>query len=220
MTSVANQLKNSIDTWAEVLRTSPLRDLVERGQITPQALCLYLESLRYMFRQSEANVRVAAARCEDLELKPLLSYFRSKAREEDGHDQWAVNDLSRLPEEITSGIQPARAIVKLVELQTALIAEHPLCFVALIVWSEYTTALLGEEWLNALEVSGYSREQLSAVAKHIDADKGHASRGFRDLDELWTGDVALNVILDAVRRAQGLFESFCLEIYDVAQRAA
>ncbi|HKP59091.1 MAG TPA: hypothetical protein VJV78_20355 [Polyangiales bacterium] len=214
-------LREMIERSANELRqTSALAMLVKQGKITPRAIALYLESLRYLFSQSPEIIRAAAQRSDALGRTNLGDYFRNKLSEEQGHDNWATADLARLPASITAGVRPAHAIVQLVELQRAMIARDPMCYAAYGLWAEYLTALLGAEWLAALAAFGYSREQLSAVANHLDADREHAARGFEEIDGLWQAEPSTTVVFEGVEEAARLFRGFCDEICAEAQRAA
>lgn len=214
-------LRQMIERSANELReTSALATLVKQGKITPRAIALYLESLRYLFSRSPEVIRAAAQRSDALGRADLGDYFRTKLHEEQGHDHWASADLARLPASVTAGIRPAQAIVQLVEHQHAMIARDPMCYAAYGLWAEYLTALLGAEWLAALAAFGYSREQLSAVANHLDADREHAARGFEEVEGLWQAEPGSDVVFDAVEEAARLFRSFCDEICAEAQRAA
>ena len=214
-------LREMIERSAEELRqTSALATLVKQGKITPRAIALYLESLRYLFSHSPELLRAAAQRSDELGRAGLGDYFRAKIHEEQGHDNWASSDLARLPTSITAGIRPAQAVVQLVALQRSTIARDPMCYAAYVLWAEYLTALLGAEWLAALAAFGYSREQLSSVAKHLDADREHAPRGFEEIEGLWQAEPSTAVVLEGVEAAAGLFRGFCDEICAEAQRAA
>jgi len=219
--SLSRLVKSSIDNWAVRLRAeSPLTAAAESGQLSPRALALYLESLRYVFIHSQANIRAAAQRAEALQLSELAAYFRAKACEEQGHEQWAENDLQQLPTDAVRGIEPAQACLALVALQEVLIEQHPLCFLAYTVWAEYLTASLGAEWLSLLANCGYDRGAVSAVAKHLDADVEHAFEGFDALDRLWQGVPTADQILAAVEHAERGFEAFCTEISELDRPAA
>lgn len=214
-------LREMIERSADELRqTSALATLVKSGKITPRAIALYLESLRYLFSHSPELLRGAAQRSDELGRVGLGDYFRAKIHEEQGHDNWASSDLARLPASITAGIQPAQAVVQLVALQRSMIARDPMCYAAYVLWAEYLTALLGAEWLAALAAFGYSREQLSSVAKHLDADREHAPRGFDEVEGLWQAEPSTMVVLEGVEAAAGLFRGFCDEICAEALRAA
>jgi hypothetical protein len=227
MTFIALTLRRSIEDWAESMRRdNPLGPLARSGQFTPQALALYLESLRYMFQQSQLNLALAAKRCDALGLSELAAYFQRKAHEEQGHDGWAANDLARLAGSpgstgaVHSELRPAASVVRLVELQRELIDQHPLCFAAYALWAEYFTVLLGDEWLDALSAGGYQRGQLSAVAKHVEADREHAAIGFSEIERMWHGEPSAPLLMAAVERAERAFELFCHEIYSAAACAA
>lgn len=210
---LSHVVKTSIDSWASRLRTeSPLTAAAERGELSPRALALYLESLRYVFTHSQRNIRAAARRAEAMQQGELAACFHSKASEEQGHEQWAQDDLQQLPDAAVRGIEPAAACRALVALQEVLIDQHPICFLAYTVWAEYLTASLGDEWLRLLANCGYERGAVSAVAKHLDADVGHASEGFDALDRLWLGVPGAAEILAGVEHAERGFEAFCAEI--------
>jgi len=214
-------LRQTIERSADDLRqTSALATLVKKGGITPRAIALYLESLRYLFASSPELLRTAAERSDALARPALGDYFRSKLHEEQGHDSWAATDLARLPAAVSAGVRPAQAVVDLVILQRSLIARDPMCYAAYVLWAEYLTTLLGAEWLAALAAMGYKREQLSSVAKHLDADQEHAPRGFDEVEALWQGEPAVAVVVEAVEQAARIFRAFCDEICAEAQRAA
>jgi len=215
--SLSAVVKGSIDAWAARLRThSPLVRAAEQGQLGPRSLALYLESLRFVFTRSHANIIAAAERADRMQAPELAAYFRGKAAEEVGHDQWAANDLQHLPSRAVAGLEPAAGSVALVSLQTALMEKHPICFLAYTVWAEYLTASLGDEWLRMLARSGYERTSVSAVALHLEADRDHAFEGFEALDRLWQGVPTALEILDGVEHAERAFEAFCVEISEAS----
>jgi len=221
METLASELKASIEQWAECLRRdSALSHRARAGQLPPRALAVYLESLRYLFRSSYESLGLAAAASHCRGDAELARYFETKAFEEQGHDMWAVSDLAHLPPLAAEGIRPAAAIVRLVDLQRRLIEHHPMCFVAYAVWAEYFTALLGDEWLEVLAAQGYSRGQLSSIAKHLEADRAHAAAGFAEVEHLWRGSPDREDLLSAVARAGAEFARFCDEICSEADQAA
>jgi hypothetical protein len=221
MTSIAVPIRQSIERWAEELRAlSPLGHLARSGKVTPRALALYLESLRYLFVHSQRNLQHAAHTSDAMGLPHLAKYFAHKASEENGHDGWAIEDMTHLPAASLAKLSPAQSVVRLVELQRSLIAEHPMCFVVYALWAEYFTVLVGDEWLEALSASGYARSQVSAIAKHVEADREHAANGFNEIEQLWQGQPEPAVMLGVVTRASNAFEEFCEEICREARTAA
>jgi hypothetical protein len=219
--TLAEQLKQSIERYAdELVRRTPIADILRRGALTPRAMALYLESLRYLFANSERNLRLAVERCEALGRHELATYLRRKATEEDGHDRWAIADLSRLPESATAGIRPTPAVVALVELQGSFIREEPLCFVAYLQWTEYFSVYVGDLWLDALAMSGYQRGQVTAIHNHLETDREHAAAGFREIDALARDFPHPERMFEAVDEAGRVFESLLEEISQEALRAA
>jgi hypothetical protein len=219
--SLAEQLKQTIERYAdELMQRTPIAEILRRGELTPRAMALYLESLRYLFACSERNLRLAADRCETLGKLEIAAYLRRKATEEDGHDRWAINDLASLPPAATAGIRPARAIVALVELQAEFILTEPLYFVAYLQWTEYFSVYVGDVWLDALAMSGYQRTQVTAIHNHLETDREHAAAGFREIDVLARDFPHPERLIDAVDKAGRVFESLLEEISSEARRAA
>jgi hypothetical protein len=221
MTTLAAQLKRAIEQWAhDLVRDSLLLELAKQGKLPPRAFALYLESLRYLFQHSQQNLLLAAAAARHIAHPELAAYFERKAHEERGHDHWAQSDLSWLPASAAQDLQPAPAIEELVALQRTLIEQHPIYMMVYTLWAEYFTVLLGDEWLDALSVSGYRRAQVSSIARHIDADREHAAGGLAEVDRLWPGQPESGSLLGVVQRAGRIFERFCDEICGEAERAA
>lgn len=220
MTTLATQLKTEIEIWAEQLRRHSLASLALQGKLPPRAVALYLESLRYLFRNSQSNLAWASTVAAKLGDSALAEYFSLKAREETGHEQWAIDDLRRLPEATTAGLRPCAAIVQLVDHQRSSIERHPACFVAYALWAEYFTVLVGDEWLAGLSASGFERDHVSSIARHVEADRDHAAHGFAEIDCLWQGQPEPSVMLQTVASACEIFERFCDEICGEALRAA
>ena len=220
MPSPSIALRTVIEPWAEALLQHPLAVLARSGRLPARALGFYLVSLRYLFASSQQTLRLATERARQLGDEELTEFFRRKTREEVGHDHWATEDLTHLPASSTHRLEPANGVEALVELQKSAIAQHPLCFVAYILWAEYFSILVGDSWLDALETSGYARTQVTAISKHLELDRGHAARVLQEIDELDDGTLGPETLVTTVRRACALFEAFCDEICAVAAEAA
>ena len=171
--SLSTMVKASIDAWAEHLRTqSPLVRAAQQGELGSRSLALYLESLRYVFARSHANIVAAAERAQALQLPELCAYFRDKAAEEIGHDQWASNDLAQLPSRAVDGIRPAAAsvaawllrlvpfvpVIPVVSTLVRLLVIIPLTIWLLAVrllsvWLAWVRLLLGGKWWSCDEVA-------------------------------------------------------------------
>ena len=215
--TLAAVLKQKIEQVTADLRAStPMAEIARAGRFPPRALAFYLESLRFMFEQSQQNLASASLVSEARGESGLAEYFTRKRAEEDGHDAWARHDLSLLPGTATQHIQPALAVVRLTELQRTLLAKHGMLFVAYVLWAEYFTALVGDEWLEALAHSGYRRDQLSAVTEHVALDGAHALDGFAALETLWRGEPSAFELCAAVDQAAHEFKLFCDEVCSVA----
>jgi hypothetical protein len=220
MTSIGVRLRGFIQAWSSDMLQHPLAQLARSGQLPAPALAAYLESLRLVFASSERSLPLALERSKQLGDPGLVGYFERKIPEELGHDRWAADDLQQLPATAKENLSALPSALRLIQLQRDLIADHPLYFVAYILWAEYFSVLVGDSWLDALESSGYARRQVTAVSKHIETDREHAAAVIQEIDTLWHGEPSQENIVHAVQRASQLFEAFCAEIHGVAQRAA
>ncbi|HKP60752.1 MAG TPA: hypothetical protein VJV78_28685 [Polyangiales bacterium] len=219
--SLAQRMKQAIELYAAELGTkTQLAEIARRGELTPRAMALYLESLRYLLQNTQLHLGIAAVRCEQLGHRRLAKYFRRKAGEEQGHDRWAIADLARLPSRAVAGIRPAPAVRALVDLQARFIQEEPLCFVAYLQWAEYFSVHVGDAWLDALAKSGYERSQVSAIDNHLETDRHHAAAGFSEIDELVEAGADPALMLGAIDQAGEVFACLCNEICAEARRAA
>lgn len=207
------QLRCAIEDFAARLRGSPLLETTRRGRLSPRAFGLYLESLRYLFDRSHATLARAARHCDELGRCALAEYFQHKATEERGHDRWAADDMAHLPTEAVEGLAPARAIQGLLDMQLRMVEQEPALLAVYVLWAEYFSILVGDEWLEALGASGFPRERVTAIAKHLDADRHHAAAGFRVIDGLWDEQqLDPQLATAAVQEAGRLFEAFCAEV--------
>jgi hypothetical protein len=221
MTQLSFLLKHNIEAWsAELLQTSPLAEIARRGELSARGLAAYLVSLRFLLEQSQRNLAGAATRARGIGRSDLAQYFDHKVDEERGHERWAIDDLNQLPAAAQSDLEPARNMRVLVALQERLIAQHPLCFLAYTLWTEYVTVLVGDSWLASLETCGFKRSQVSVIANHIEADRVHVARALEEIDQLWTGEPDATAILDGVAQAGRVFQDFCEEIYELAATPA
>jgi RimJ/RimL family protein N-acetyltransferase len=213
MLIVADGLKGQIEAWAlGFVERCELIRLARAGRLPPRALALYLESLRYLFLQGQALLGLGALRCEELDDPALAAYFRGKLREESGHDRWAEQDLLGLPVESRGDSMPARGALELAALQRRALDRHPLGFAVYILWAEYFTALVGDRWLEAFARSGFQPGSVTALSKHVEADRVHAALGFAEVERLWRGQPAADALTAIVAEAASTFERFCDEI--------
>lgn len=219
-TSVSLEVKQAIEAWVAHFRQSVLREAARMPDLPPRLVGRYLESLRYLLLHSERHLVVAAARSQALGRAGLAALFQRKSHEEDGHVAWADSDLSQLPAAATAGLTPAPGIIELVELQRELIDRDPLLFAVYTVWAEYMTVLTGGEWLAILSACGYEHTQVSAVSKHLEVDREHATHCFDELESLWTGEPSLEALLAVIERAGRIFEKFCDELRNEVRSAA
>lgn len=63
-------------------------------------------------------------------------------------------------------------------------------------------------------------DHVSAIDKHLDADREHAARGLAEIDALWHGKPAYAAMLKVVDEAAHVFEAFCDDVCAQSRQAA
>ncbi len=213
---VSEILKLEIEKYATRLRDSnSIYTLAQVGELTPPAIVAYVTSVRFLIEQSNASLGFAQKRAEELGEERLARFFQQKAREEEGHAEWAKNDIMLLSAlfKVTAPVKPAKAIADLLEYLHVMIGENPLHYVAYILFAEYLTVLAGPEWLRLLEDRcGIPNSAMSVVGNHIELDKKHVSEGLHEIDSLVGNLQCVDPMLASLHRSMDYFDAFCSEI--------
>jgi hypothetical protein len=79
--------------------------------------------------------------------------------------------------------------------------------------------LLGDEWVAALGRSGFAPAQVTAITKHLEADRAHSAHGLAEIDRFPNGGTDEDGIFDGIAEAERLFEAFCDEVHTRALEA-
>ncbi len=142
---VSEQLKCEIEKFADDLRRSTLVKLARRGEVTPAAMAFYIANLRILVKATDVNLRLAEARAKELECSTLAEYFAHKRGEEDGHERWADDDISRLQAQFATdpSTRISPAIRSLLGYLREAIQDDPVRYLAYMLLAEYVTVLVG-----------------------------------------------------------------------------
>ena len=101
----------------DILQQKIVRDLFE-GNLDPAAYVRYLENIWYYAQHSSIVIGLAGARAVSSHPK-LADYLLHHAREELGHDEWALEDLAALgvPMERVKASRPVPACAAMVGME-------------------------------------------------------------------------------------------------------
>jgi len=95
------------------LERHPVGASLVAGTMTRGQYIRYLSEVVHQLRQSSPMLELAGRRLNASGRTALAALFLRKAREEDGHDEWALGDLAALgvEREAALSIQPSKAVV-------------------------------------------------------------------------------------------------------------
>lgn len=201
--------------WEHIRETNPMILRTRDGKLGAEHIQTYLASVRYLIEHTPIHLRTALNRAELTGRPKLAAYFRAKIQEEQGHDQWATDDLAKLRASHapanTESVSPE--IVKLVRQIERTIEHDPAHYVAYIFLAEYMTVISAPEWLRLLEERcSIPTSVMSVIANHAELDKGHVVDGMREMDELLADSDDARPFLNSLQGCMDALEGFYADI--------
>jgi hypothetical protein len=224
MRTIGSTLKREIELYAKsIAQSNQLFLAAASGALTPQHVELYVRGILFLIRGTMDVLRRAERRALAAGDRELAEHYRHKIHEEQGHDRWAERDLEHLP---SSGAEYGRnhsttALGELLAYLNGVVDQDPYLFLSYILWAEYSTVLLGPDWLQAIESKcGVPQSQITVVANHVELDREHTAEGVREIDALVTSQDKEVPMLEVLRRSICHFEKFTNEILSAESKAA
>jgi hypothetical protein len=173
---IGNKVRDIIEI--ETLRiasSNPFFKAARQGMLNEKHIATYLRNLEHLFKQTTVNLEHASECARSRGLNEVEAFMDEKKKEEEGHDQWARNDLSRMKSSLDDGTQHLKpSLFKLLEFVKGMIDEDPRLFLSYMTFVEYFTVLIAPQFIKDLETKcGIPRTYLSAIVNHEVLDKGH-----------------------------------------------
>ena len=213
---ISISLKNEIDDFASRLRTTNrLLAQARRGEVTPEAVGSYLSNLMFLIREALDILAVAHERAGQIGHEALAAFYRTKMREEHGHDRWAQNDIAKLKSLFGTDVPATRssAILGMLQYLRRATEEDPVQYLAYLFFAEYVTVLMGPEWLQLLEERcGVPTSAMTVVSNHVELDKDHVEACLHEIDELVTDEAYHAGLRRTLGESMRFFDEFCGEI--------
>lgn len=218
--TVSDRLKADIEDFVErTRRDNPLLHRARDGAIRPEVLAAYLTSIRYLVEHTPVFLKLAADRARAGGDLKLAAYFEQKIDEEQGHDQWAADDLAALRDRFGVAVPdaPTPAMRELVGYVARVVDDDPTLYLAYILFAEYFTVLVGPLWIRALEERcGIPPGSLSVIANHVELDRAHVAAGLREIDALVDRPEHVEPLRRTLRGSMDHFEAFCRDLATAA----
>lgn len=212
---IGDTLRVQVEDYAAQLGArNPLYGLASSGQLSREHVTLYLGNLRALVAHTPVHLARAlhAARLRGDE--PLAAHFEERIREEEGHEEWAVQDLaavSRSAKNARTDVLPAmRSLLNFIE---STIDEDPTLYLAYILFAEYITVLAGPAFLRILdERCGIPPTAMTVVAKHAELDVHHVQEALDKIDDLVAAPEKLPMLRRVLAQSIQSFEAFCADV--------
>jgi hypothetical protein len=211
---IANALRAEIDRYAVWARQSnPLFLKARDGSFTTGHLRRYLVNIHRLVCHTPIFLVRARDRAMALGDDQLTSHYEGKRLEEQGHDAWAERDIARVPSVHPDQTQIASSMDDLLDYLRETIDRDPTLYLAYILFAEYLTVLMGDEWLGLLEANcGIPRSGVSVVGNHVELDREHVEHALDQIDELVGDPAKLPEMRGVLIETFSYFDNFCAEV--------
>jgi len=170
---IKNKVKKDI---VRIKNRSPLFNKAKTGTMTQGEFADYLNNLMYFFHHTCIHLDIAKTRCKQLGLNYLIEFYESKIEEEQGHAQWAKDDLGAIgrPQDDFDLSRITPATHRMLAYSVDTINRDPEAYLAYMFFLEYITVLMSPEFLDDMEKKcNIPKTSITAISNHAELDKQH-----------------------------------------------
>ncbi|RZA25060.1 MAG: hypothetical protein EOP10_08000 [Proteobacteria bacterium] len=185
-------MKRKTEAYAHNFKTEPFNVQLQEGKLSAKSYANFLFSIEYLIKHTPIHLRLAIEK--SIEHPELSHYFRHKFAEEQGHDQWAIDDRAKLeplvnpPERMDKkGFarfypQVSLAMWDYVREIERMIMTDPRIYISYIFYTEYLTVLVADKMKVGLSMCGFGEEPVEVLTKHAELDVHHTSEGLEAIE--------------------------------------
>lgn len=171
-----DELKTRVELYkAYLVSEDRFNRSVQEGKAEPEAIARFLVNIHYLVKHTPLHLQLAAHKAKAL--PELKAYFQQKYLEEQGHDQWALDDLAKMSNRLKNPQKHPdvdRSMEDFVMHIEGLINKDPYLYLAYIFFAEYLVVIHGPELNHGITVTcGYGSEALTVVENHAELDQDH-----------------------------------------------
>jgi hypothetical protein len=193
--TIAESVKQRTEAYARYLDDEPFNIQLQSGTLSARSYANFLFSIEYLIKHTPIHLRLAIERSKDS--AALQDYYRHKFEEEQGHDQWAIDDRKKLeplvnPPKAGGGTDHGEdtffpqvslemwAYVREIE---RMIEADPRIYIAYIFYTEYLTVLVANTMKAGLSRCGFGDEPVEVLTKHAELDVHHTAEGIEAIEK-------------------------------------
>jgi len=214
--NIASAIKAKTERYADYLiKEEPYFKRLQAGTLEAISYAKFLVCIRYLVQHTPIHLKLAIDQSKNI--PALQAFFKSKFVEEQGHDQWATDDLNKIKHLLPEGKSfdtPTAEIKTYVRMIESLIKEDPHFYPSYIFYTEYLTVLVGAVMDDGLtNKCGFGKKVATIVTDHAELDKHHISEGEKAISDLVDSDKyyarSMEIIDDIIEAHKRMFLS-CL----------
>jgi hypothetical protein len=175
MTSKMETLRACFEEVAWAFNTSPPMKRLAEGRFTVEHYKEYLRQVYFYVRESPQLLSLLSAQLLGTD-REMVAALLQHASEEQGHDQWALADLTALGEAVGNlpYRNPLPATLALNAFASHQIAfRNPIGHLGYVYFLEFLPTSNGEGYLRKLEALGIPRAAMSFLSEHVRVDEHH-----------------------------------------------
>ncbi|SMF68615.1 iron-containing redox enzyme family protein [Pseudobacteriovorax antillogorgiicola] len=213
-------VKREVESFLTHMKSkNPLYHALFYQPVSLETLSVFTTNLQRLVEHTPVHLKLAIETSASQNREPLQSFFRDKFLEEQGHDQWAANDLKR---QQTLGSKARNipilpSMQELIDFNSETILSDPGCYLAYIFLAEYMTVLGTPDMLKSLqENSKIPPDALTILGNHAELDQNHVLNWESEIANLVDLNQYEPLFLDTIRRAASRYEQFCTDCYEVS----
>lgn len=187
---IAAQLKKDIESFYQrCLKENPLFTRIMNGEVTVTEISQFTTDILYLISHTPIYLQLAEKIAREKNMGRIANYFEEKITEEEGHDEWAKNDLSKMKKShAVNSTSVSGAMKKLVSYIEKTIRENPNNYVPYIFFAEYFTVIATPPLVGALKKNmQFDESMLSVFTNHAELDKHHVAEGMTAIDSIYSG---------------------------------
>lgn len=183
------------------------------GQLTVDEVVLFIKNVSYLTAFTPVHLNMAQEAAEKRNLKNLAAYFKSKKKEEQGHDKWGEDDIRGIAASFPVSIQNLPVLSEMkayVAANEELIRKDPYLYFVYILFAEYYTVIAGPESLAAIEKHcKIPQDLMSIISNHAELDKYHIEEWAAEASEVGIDPRRSRDYLEALDQIMKRYDSFC-----------
>lgn len=179
ITEVRTLIENCAE---EISANNPFFLRASQGTLDEKNFVKYLNSVWYLVTQTEPCLSQAYKKSLNLGSVELAHFFKSKIKEESGHEKWAEADLQKFKfkaeiEKVDDSIYEMLSDIR------ATIESDPRMYLVYILFNEYFLVLVAPQLLGDIEKNcGYSKNYFSIISNHQELDVHHVEHDLKYLE--------------------------------------